>query len=242
MSLAIDNDIPLPIASRSSAGRYLVVDELPLVRDTLHALLERIEPGARTDLAVSEEQMRDALSHQARYRFAITDLHMGERHGMEVLRLIRELAPSLPVVVFSADGESGLALRCVNFGAVGFIPKTDYPDMVGHALRQVMAGQTYLPRRSLLQPRNDRYAPAGLGAGIHTAAPELNLTERQTEVLGLILDGMPNKLICRKLRLAEGTVKVHVSNVLRALGVRNRTQAVIAASRLGLRLPRRSAD
>jgi len=67
---------------------------------------------------------------------------------------------------------------------------------------------------------------------------KLGLTERQCDVLRLILRGLPNKLICRQLDLAEGTVKVHVSAVLRALGVRNRTQAVIAASRMGLRLNR----
>jgi DNA-binding NarL/FixJ family response regulator len=66
---------------------------------------------------------------------------------------------------------------------------------------------------------------------------KLGLSDRQTEVLRLILQGMSNKLIGRQLQLAEGTVKVHVSAVLRALGVRNRTQAVLAANRLGLRLP-----
>jgi DNA-binding NarL/FixJ family response regulator len=66
---------------------------------------------------------------------------------------------------------------------------------------------------------------------------QLGLTDRQAEVLRLILRGLPNKLIGRQLQLAEGTVKVHVSAVLRALGVRNRTQAVLAANRLGLRLP-----
>jgi DNA-binding NarL/FixJ family response regulator len=65
---------------------------------------------------------------------------------------------------------------------------------------------------------------------------KLGLTDRQCDVLRLILRGLPNKLICRQLDLAEGTVKVHVSAVLRALGVRNRTQAVIAASQIGLRI------
>jgi DNA-binding NarL/FixJ family response regulator len=66
---------------------------------------------------------------------------------------------------------------------------------------------------------------------------QLGLTDRQRDVLRLILRGLPNKLICRQLQLAEGTVKVHVSAVLRALGARNRTQAVLAANRMGLRLP-----
>ena len=63
---------------------------------------------------------------------------------------------------------------------------------------------------------------------------DLGLTGRQIEVFALILQGLPNKLICRQLNLAEGTVKIHVAAILRALNVHNRTQAVIEASRLGL--------
>lgn len=77
--------------------------------------------------------------------------------------------------------------------------------------------------------------PAASAAGTH--ARDLGLTERQIDVLRLLLRGLPNKLICRDLSLAEGTVKVHVSAVLRALGARNRTQAVVAANRIRLRLP-----
>jgi DNA-binding NarL/FixJ family response regulator len=85
-----------------------------------------------------------------------------------------------------------------------------------------------------------REDPRGLSRSRTTGRTDpshLGLTTRQIEVLRLILRGLPNKLICRQLRLAEGTVKVHVSAVLRALGVTNRTQAVIAASRLGLEVP-----
>jgi DNA-binding NarL/FixJ family response regulator len=66
---------------------------------------------------------------------------------------------------------------------------------------------------------------------------EIGLTERQSQVLALLVQGKPNKLICRQLNLAEGTVKIHVTAILKALGVANRTQAVIAVGKLGLKLP-----
>jgi DNA-binding NarL/FixJ family response regulator len=219
--------------------RYLIIDEQPIVRESLHGLFEKASPGASTVLAVDSEQFERALAADRDYRLVVADLHMGDWHGLALLTEIRERRPDLPVVVFTADEDAGLALRCISAGAVGFIPKTYYQDMIGEAFRQVLAGQTYLPRRSLSQPRSDVYHRFGVPTVPADGPPAMNLTERQQEVLQLILDGLPNKLICRRLQLAEGTVKVHVSNVLRALGVRNRTQAVIAASRLGLRLPRR---
>lgn len=88
----------------------------------------------------------------------------------------------------------------------------------------------FAPSRPPAQPL------VGASAGATLDPRKLGLTDRQCDVLRLILRGLPNKLICRQLDLAEGTVKVHVSAVLRALGVRNRTQAVIAASRMGLRI------
>lgn len=90
------------------------------------------------------------------------------------------------------------------------------------------------PNANLVTADTDTTAPGSHHPSDLVAARKLGLTGRQTDVLWLILRGLPNKLICRHLDLAEGTVKVHVSAVLRALGVHNRTQAVIAASRLGL--------
>ncbi|MEZ5661022.1 MAG: response regulator transcription factor [Burkholderiaceae bacterium] len=231
--------IPEMTVAHQAGGSFLIVDQQPLVRESLHSVLAKVLPGARTELAIDRQQLGRALAEARGLRLAITDLHLDDQHGLGVLTWIREQRPDLPVVVFTGDDDPGLALRCISAGAVGFIPKTYYQDMIGEAIRQILAGQTYLPRRSLAQPRHDVYDRYGMRPALAPQPGELNLTERQTEVLGLILDGMPNKLICRRLQLAEGTVKVHVSNVLRALGVRNRTQAVIAASRMGLRLPRR---
>jgi DNA-binding NarL/FixJ family response regulator len=103
-----------------------------------------------------------------------------------------------------------------------------------NALRIVLSGAVYLPPQ-LLQHR-------GPGADREAMRPspltyrDVGLTDRQAEVLSLLIQGKSNKLICRELGLAEGTVKIHVTAILKALNVVNRTQAVVAVSRLGLRL------
>jgi len=91
-----------------------------------------------------------------------------------------------------------------------------------------LAAPVYVPMETARRP-----APAARSK----VAADLGLSARQAEVLGLLLKGLPNKLIARTLDISENTTKIHVSAVLRALGVRNRTQAVIAAARIGLRFP-----
>ncbi len=211
---------------------FLIVDDHPIVRDSLHLLLQDLVPGCETILATTLVQMREALQ-RANFDYAIVDLNLPDSRGLDTLKLARELRPELPIIVYSGRAEKDVILRCLNFGAVGYIPKTQYGDLITQALKMVFSGQTYVPRQAVSESGQPPYSlpTPHLGA----ADPrELGMTERQIEVLTLMLRGLPNKLICRKLNLAEGTVKVHVSNVLRALGVRNRTQAVIAAGEMGL--------
>jgi DNA-binding NarL/FixJ family response regulator len=119
---------------------------------------------------------------------------------------------------------------------MGFIPKTSSNQVMLQALRLVLSGGVYLPpvalgsRAGAGSPPSPRASDPAPGM----SARDLGLTARQAQVLQLILQGKPNKVICRELGLAEGTVKIHVAAILRALNVSTRTQAVIEASRLGL--------
>jgi DNA-binding NarL/FixJ family response regulator len=131
-------------------------------------------------------------------------------------------------------------------GAMGYIPKRSSNTVMLQALRLVLSGGIYVPAAAIgADAAAPRTLPAAPPPSVRTNPRELGLTDRQAEVLGCILQGLPNKLICRRLELAEGTVKIHVAAILRALNVHNRTQAVIEASRLGItldRLPRREAQ
>ncbi|RPH61866.1 MAG: DNA-binding response regulator [Burkholderiales bacterium] len=212
----------------------LVIDDHPLMRDAVGVTMNAIAPGSRIDLAASFAEARRLLALDPGYDFTLLDLNLPDSTGFEALKALRAQYPQLPTVVLSAEVERDTILRCLDLGAAGYIPKTYHGDVITHALRLISSGHVYVPREAI-EARRDAKEPIR-ARPIGGDPRGLGLTDRQCDVLRLILRGLPNKLICRQLDLAEGTVKVHVSAVLRALGVRNRTQAVIAASRLGLRM------
>jgi len=216
------------------AASVLIIDDHPLMRDAVRTTMASIAPGSRIDLASGFAEPRRLLSTDVAYDFTLLDLNLPDCNGFEALKGLREHWPQLPTVVLSAEIDRDTILRCLELGAAGYIPKTYHPDVITHALRLVSSGHIYVPREAI-DPRFGAKEPTR-ARPLENDPRDLGLTDRQCDVLRLILRGLPNKLICRQLDLAEGTVKVHVSAVLRALGVRNRTQAVIAASRLGLRM------
>ena len=216
--------------------KILVVDDHPLICEALRQVLRALDPnievleagGGREALAAAEES--DHLD------LTLLDLALPDADGFEVLRGLRERHPSFPVVVLSASEQPEFVMRALDAGAMGFIPKTSSNELLLGALRLVLSGGVYLPAEVLRQS----HAPtlvSGAAAGASVGFRDLGLTQRQAQVLALVVQGKPNKLICRELDLAEGTVKIHVTAILKALGVSNRTQAVIAVSKLGLRLP-----
>jgi DNA-binding NarL/FixJ family response regulator len=134
----------------------------------------------------------------------------------------------------SGSDDTRSVLRALDIGAMGYIPKTSPRDVLLGAVRLVASGGIYVPVEALKAREAGEHAPAA--AAPPKTSAELGLSARQWEVLGLLLKGLPNKLIARKLDISENTTKIHVSAVLRALGVSSRTQALLAANRLGLRL------
>jgi DNA-binding NarL/FixJ family response regulator len=208
----------------------LVVDDHPLICEALRQVLkaldsdiELLEAGGGVDaLAVAGESERIDL--------ILLDLALPDADGFEVLRELRERHPSFPVVVLSASEQADTVMRALDTGAMGFIPKTASNEVLLGALRLVLSGGVYLPAEVLRRS----HAPASTAQASYR---DLGLTERQAQVLALMVQGKPNKIICRELSLAEGTVKIHVTAILKALEVSNRTQAVIAVGKLGLKLP-----
>lgn len=215
--------------------KVLIIDDHPLISDAVKMTMEAIAPGSHVDLAASYSEARRILTLENDYDFLLLDLSLPDCDGFKALAALRDRHPTVPLVVLSAQTDRETILRCLEAGAAGYIPKTYHADVMTYALRLVTTGHFYVPREAIESVRHLVQEPPFMR--VQDGDPRgLGLTERQCDVLRLILRGMPNKLICRQLDLAEGTVKVHVSAVLRALGVRNRTQAVIAASRLGLRV------
>lgn len=223
-----------PPSTGHSTRRYLVVEDHPLFCEAIRATLHQLDAGQEVDAVNSLGEALDCFDQHEHYELTVVDLDLPDSSGVQSLQALREQRPDSRLVVFSAQLDGETILRCLELGASGYIPKTLNTEAVMHALRLVQAGDIYVPKQAMSALDGPR--PGGRGTAEGTDPRTLGLTERQIAVLRLILRGLPNKLICRELHLAEGTIKVHVSAILRALGVRNRTQAIISARELGLRL------
>jgi DNA-binding NarL/FixJ family response regulator len=211
--------------------KILVTDDHPIMRDALKITLGAIVPEAEI-FSTGKLDEAVALGRQHTPDLIILDLGLPEHSGIEALTRLREALPEARVVVFSGADNRAVVIAALDAGAMGFIPKTAASSVLISALRLVLAGGIYVPPEAVNFAENaspPRPAPR--------AEDYAALTPRQREVMQLMLMGHSNKAICKHLSISENTVKVHVSAVLRALGAENRTQAVLAASKLGIQLP-----
>lgn len=218
--------------------KILAVDDHPLIRDALRQVLRVLDPDLNLLSAASAQETHVVAGENPDLNLVLLDLSLPDANGFEVLHELREQHPGIPVVVLSATDDAATVMRALDEGAMGYIPKTSSTDVLLSALRLVLGGGVYLPAEVLRHSTaTSPHAPSAPGAPAkEITCRDLGLTERQAQVLALVVQGKPNKLICRTLNLAEGTVKIHISAILRALNVTNRTQAVVAVGKLGLKL------
>lgn len=204
----------------------LVIDDHALVREALHGVLRELQADASVVEAGDWRQAAQAIERSPDLALVLLDLGLPDRDGFEVLAELRARLPAVSVIVLSARHDRASVARALALGASGYIPKSATREVMRSALNLVFAGGMYIPPEIL-----DQGAPAAGASG--NPAADLGLTERQLEVLALMMQGKSNKAICRELDLAEPTVKNHVTAILRALNATNRTAAVIAARALG---------
>jgi DNA-binding NarL/FixJ family response regulator len=233
--------------------KVLLVDDHPLILAALQSVIQGLGDDVTVAGVDSAEAARNALKADPDYDLVLLDLALGDADGFDVLAEFRNAYPAVPVVVVSASDRTSDVIRAIDLGAMGFVPKRSSNAALFEALRMVMSGGLYVPPNMLglelppsPPPGGDtvpavmrKVAEAPLGdrarAEPHQDVPSLQqvgLTPRQNEVLALLLQGLPNKLIARELNLSVETVKDHVAAVLRALGVSSRTQAVLAVSQM----------
>ena len=145
---------------------------------------------------------------------------------------MRQRCPDLPIIVLSGQEDPAVMRDVLDCGAQGYIPKAYSPAVMVSAVRLVMAGGVYVPPMLLsMSGRDDALAPGAAGQSAAAGVEALGdlLTERQVDVLRLLSQGQPNKVIGRSLGISEGTVKIHLAAICRALHARNRTEAVMKA-------------
>lgn len=199
--------------------KVLVVDDHPLIREALRNVL--VELDANCELLESADSAGALRIAAARpdIDLVLLDLNLPDADGFATLEELRRRRPATAVVILSAQNDHQLVTRSIALGAAGYIPKSTPHEVMVSALRLVCSGGMYLPPEVLA------------GGGPRRGEPQLTARERQ--VLALMLEGKSNKRISSHLGMAEATVKNHVTAILKALGASNRTEAVIAAGRLG---------
>lgn len=224
--------------------KVLLVDDHPLILSALQAVIQGLGDDIHVTGAGSATAARQVLAKDSDYDLLLLDLALGEENGFDLLAEFRADHPAVPAVVVSASERASDVIRAIDLGAMGFVPKRSSNDDLVGALRMVLAGGLYVPPSMLgldlrRMAAEETAREAGL-LGEPQAEPhqqvqkleDLGLTPRQIEVMGLLLKGLPNKLIARELNLSVETVKDHVAAVLRGLGVSSRTQAVLAVSQM----------
>ncbi|RZS58094.1 response regulator transcription factor [Sphaerotilus mobilis] len=267
--------------------KVLMIDDHPLILAAMQNVVRGLGEGVRVVGAETVDEARNLLFGSHGFDLVLLDLFLGAHDGYDFLVELRAAHPQLPVVVVSASEDPADLDRCIDGGAMGFVPKRATNEMLFEALLLVMSGGVFVPemfsgagglgptmvawpvgqdpavdgrtaqagvsgaaldvdppvvartlRASPSQPLLDAGLPMAPTPVDRVAAREalisptslesLGLTPRQSEVLALLLEGKPNKLIAREMGLSVETIKDHVAAVLRCLGVSSRTQAVIA--------------
>ncbi len=207
--------------------KTLLADDHPLMREGVRQVLAQLEPQVEIIDAHDYPSLFAQTAVHTDLDLALVDLNMPGFIGMQGIVQFRSRFPDIPLVVLSASESPHDIQSALEAGALGYIPKAAPTAVMLAALRQVLAGDLYVPNC------------LGNSNGLHTIAPadfaalqHSGLTARQLEVARLLAQGSPNKAIAGMLDMSESTVKVHIAAIFRVFGATNRTEAVLAIQRL----------
>ncbi|WP_166263305.1 response regulator [Marinobacter caseinilyticus] len=219
---------PTPVSD--PVYKILIADDHPLFREAITSVIESGFAGSEVfetadlDSALAITQQNDDLD------LILLDLNMPGMHGLNGLISLRNEAPTIPVVIVSAEEDKQVVLQAITYGAIGFITKSSARSQMTEAIQQILNGNVYLPP-DIIRTGKDSTQRRHRNED-DPISPELlnSLTRRQLLVLERMSKGESNKQIAYHLSIAETTVKAHVSAILRKLNVHNRVQAILSAS------------
>lgn len=218
--------------------KVLIADDHRLIIEGVKIKLAELDPNVEAVVAMNLEELdRAVAAHADELDLALVDIAMPGTQGYQHVARLRTQAPALPVIVLSGSEDVDLMRSLIDLGVLGFIPKAYSPEVMLSAIRLVLAGGIYIPPLLLANAQAQGWQPDTPPAPAHDANRSIDglrnlLTERQIDVMRLLSQGKPNKLIARDLGISEGTVKIHLAAIFRALNVRNRVEAVVASRKL----------
>lgn len=222
--------------------RVLIADDHTLVRRGLHLLLTKLYPETEVVEASDVDSALKAAAAQPQLDLVLCDLAMPGMEQLKGLQALHERLPGVPIVILSGISNPDDIVRTIEQGARGYILKSASDETFRHAVSLVLSGEIYLPSDAFLDRQQRWLGTRGApGTAFAPGNPLGSLTERQRDVLTLLMGGQSNKEIARNLGLLESTVKAHVKIILGKLEAANRTQAAMIAAELGWPPPDRAA-
>lgn len=213
------------------ASKIIIADDHPLFRTAMQQAVKQLVPDVAIEQAESLPELQVVVEQHKDADLILLDLQMPGAHGYSGLVFLRSHYPEIPVIVVSACEDPAIMCQAIDHEASGYIPKSAPLENIAEAIRLVLDGDIYLPevaRRHQHQPDQN---------ALDLANRLASLTPQQFRVLSMMSEGMLNKQIAYDLDVSEATIKAHVTAIFRKLGVRTRTQAVIAVQSLDFEKP-----
>jgi len=209
--------------------KFLIVEDHKIFSDGMKLFLAELEEGAEVLEAASAQDGLTLAEAHPDADLVMLDISLPDMDGCEALQIFSQRFPTLPVIMLTASESRQHMNRCFDLGASGYIPKSSKTDVMRAAIRLVMAGGVYLPPS--MSGRRTRMR--SVKSKTNQEQTLANLTQRQTEVLQQLTKGRSNKQIANHLGVSEATVKVHVSAILKTLGLNSRVEAALMAQKEG---------
>ena len=218
--------------------KILIADDHELFLKGLEMILSDYNSEAELVKAKNYTEMFEIIKKQKDFNLILTDLAMPGAQWLEALHKIHETLPDVPIIILSAVFDREIVQKTIDIGAAGYIPKTSSNAVILSAVNLVLSGGVYIPVELLKDTAEDEFDMLKQVEKVSENQDIKDkvkvLSQRQVEVLKLIAKGQSNKQIAYELGLTEGTIKLHVTAILKLLNVYNRTGAVVAATHLGL--------
>lgn len=214
-------------------NRALVVDDHPIMRASMVTALVSLKLLDEIDAVASFQELLDRLALDANYQLLILDLSLQDISGSRGVVHIREHYPDIPVLVFSGFDSTDIIAECFELGVQGFVSKAEPMQVLVNAIRIVLSGNLFIPPAAA-------QAMGFIACDSHdidayaTSDDPVRFTPKQKMVFEQLLLGVPNKIIARRLNIAEGTVKTHLHGIYQLLRVSSRAQAILRSRELGL--------
>ena len=209
-------------------SKFLIADDHPLFREALKGALKGSFPDAEVFESEDFDSTLAALEQQEELDLLLLDLHMPGSGDLYGLIRIREDHPDLPIAVVSGTEDLTVVSKIMSQGALGFIPKSAGSAQIAEAVESILDGDTWLPSNMAEQVEQANEEDMAMAQQV------ASLTPQQYKVLRYLHEGLLNKQIAYELNISDATVKAHITAIFRKLGVYNRTQAVLIASKLQL--------